>query len=203
MDKIIQAALRKPDLQLSYLDMLKSANKQNMQLKDRQEIEAREGSIRDIHLVNVRKLKTALSASRNQSKETSPKKKLLHEDATQTLRVRIESFSTDAGRRTLRRSGSSDSLQLHAFDSWQAVSAKLLYKPGDKRIDLIRPEEREDPQSAGAGKIIRLESLFKKTESIGWSAEKLRDYYLYCEKGITEGVFIKIDVSKVAIISLL
>ena len=67
-----------------------------------------------------------------------------------------------------------------------------MYKEKDKKYELIARGEFENSSKAN-----RVENLVKKNELIFWSSERMMDYYLYCEKGVIEGVFIKVDVVSV------
>lgn len=112
------------------------------------------------------------------------KKDYYHADATKTLKVRVED-KVGLEREENRIKNAVENV----YEIWQEKMNKQALKMTDRKYELIEKTEYE-----AANKITRIENFLKKNELIIWSSDRLMDYYLYCEKGVTEGVFIKVDV---------
>lgn len=111
-----------------------------------------------------------------------------HGDATKGVKLRIEERIDADTRKGQAGAGLLNSdKDSNLFETWQEKANKQHYKPSDPRYTLIEPGE------FSVSKIIRVETVAKKKELIIWSTERMMDYYLYCEKGVTEGIFIKVD----------
>lgn len=108
-------------------------------------------------------------------------------DASKTVKLRIEE-KVGAIKEDRKLKGALENV----YETWQEKSLKELYKPGHKRYEMVAPGEHELLK-----KISKIEMVLKKNELIVWSTDRAMDYYLYCEKGVTEGVFIKVDVAVV------
>lgn len=106
-------------------------------------------------------------------------------DATQSIKVRIED-KVGLQREEKKAKAAVQSI----FESWQEISLKQMYKPGDKRYSMIEKGEFETNS-----KYNRVETMLEKNELIIWSSDRPMDYYLYCERGLIEGIFIKVDVN--------
>lgn len=130
-------------------------------------------SLRDMYVVGLI----------NNSNEDPQKSKFFHGDATKTLKIRVDHR---VGQEELDKKNKVAVENI--FEIWQEKTLKQLYKVTDKKYELIAKNEYE------SSKITRIETKLKNKELIIWSTDRLMDYYLYCEKGVTEGVFIKVDV---------
>ena len=129
------------------------------------------GTLRDVYVVGL--------LGQQDDKRTE----YYHGDATKMLKIRVED---KPNKDEIKAKNSVDAL----FESWQEKANKQTYKDKDKRYELIAKGEFENSSKAN-----RVENLVKKNELIFWSSERMMDYYLYCEKGVIEGVFIKVDVA--------
>lgn len=109
--------------------------------------------------------------------------KVFHGDATKNLKVRVEEKIGLQNDRIKKQTFE------NVYEVWQEKSLKQMYKMTDRKYHLIDKGEYEV-----LNKIVRVETMFKKNDLIMWSTDRHLDYYLYCEKGVTEGVFIKVDV---------
>jgi hypothetical protein len=110
--------------------------------------------------------------------------KFYYGDATQSIKVRIED-KVGLQREEKKVKAAVQSI----LESWQETSLKQMYKPGEKRYLLIDKGEFETNP-----KYNRVETALDKNELIIWSSDRPMDYYLYCERGLIEGIFIKVDV---------
>ena len=166
-------------MKLNYVDLMKGeyvteAAKQDGDKKNKLK------TMKDVYIVSL---------INNQSE--NDRKGVVHMDATKTIKVRTEERKIVEKEDRLNR-GATDKNEEVLFKTWQEQSLELAYKPVDKKYKLIEKNEIDLET-----KITRVELMIKKTEKIKWSGVRAMDYYLYCEKGITEGVFIKVDVRAV------
>lgn len=115
------------------------------------------------------------------------RKEVFHADATKAIKIRVEDkVGLEKEEKRLKNAVE------NVYEIWQEKMNKQMYKMTDAKYELVEKGEYE-----AANKISRIETFMKKNELIAWSSDRLMDYYLYCEKGVTEGVFIKVDVDSI------
>lgn len=163
--------MRKNELQINYVDIIKGEYIKEQEDLD-QGKETQFENLRDVYIVGL-----VNHASDN-------KKDYYHADATRNLKVRVEDkVGLEKEEKRIKNAVE------NVYEIWQEKMNKQMMRVTDRKYELIEKNEYE-----AANKIIRIENYLKKNELIIWSSDRLMDYYLYCEKGVTEGVFIKVDV---------
>lgn len=161
--------LRDKNFKVDYIDAIKG--EYTTELLEQEKFKRKVENLRDVYIVG-------LDHSGGEEKT-----KLFHADATKNLKVRVEE------KIGLRDEKVKNQTFEQVFEIWQEKSLKQMYKPTDKKYFLLDKGEFDV-----VTKITRVETLLNKNDLIMWSTDRLLDYYLYCEKGVTEGVFIKVDV---------
>lgn len=163
--------MRKNELQINYVDIIKGEY-----LKEQEELDQAKqkkiSNLRDVYVVGL------LNHNNEQRKE------YFHADATKAIKIRVED-KVGLEKEEKRNKNMVENV----YEIWQEKMNKQIFKMTDPKYQLIEKGEFDS-----ANKISRIETFLKKNELIVWSSDRLMDYYLYCEKGVTEGVFIKVDV---------
>lgn len=154
------------------MDLIKTEYIQDMAHADKPK-KTQLGTLRDVYVVSLLE---------NHDERNG---KFYYGDATKSIKVRVED-KVGMQREDKKAKAAVQSI----LDTWQEVSLKQMYKPGDKRYVMIDKGEFETNS-----KYNRVETMLEKNELIIWSSDRPMDYYLYCERGLIEGVFIKVDVS--------
>jgi len=162
--------LRDKNFKVDYIDAIKG--EYTTELLEQEKFKRKVENMRDVYIVGL---------DHNGGEEKTAK--VFHADATKNLKVRVEE------KIGLRDEKLKNQTFEQVFETWQEKSLKQMYKQTDKKYCLIDKGEYEL-----VTKITRVETLLNKNDLIRWSTERTLDYYLYCEKGVTEGVFIKVDV---------